>query len=179
MAAPPDHARAPEVERAALKDATEQFARLLDAAIRKGRERDVAPAAPELAGTERPLPFRRPAAFDAPERRVNGVTMKEYCRAWRDQRRQARRAMERRAQQEQLALLAPNRARGRRSASSPSWTSPTTPAASRSATARSCSAAPRRCRGNRIARAACAASTGGRATKTRCRVCKGASRVMS
>lgn len=107
MAAPPDHARAPEVERAALKDATEQFARLLDAAIRKGRERDVAPAAPELAGTERPLPFRRPAAFDAPERRVNGVTMKEYCRAWRDQRREARRAMERRAQQEQLALLAP------------------------------------------------------------------------
>jgi GcrA cell cycle regulator len=106
MSAPPDRARAPELERAVLREANEQFTRLLEAAIRTGRERDrsVAPATP---GAERPLPFVRPAAFDLPPRRVNGVTMKEYCRAWRDRQRQARHAIERRAHREQLALLEP------------------------------------------------------------------------
>jgi hypothetical protein len=101
MSAPPEHDRAPEFERALLREASEQFARLLGEAIRAGRER----VSLKLVrpGTERPLPFFRPAAFDAPPRRVNGVTMKEGCCAWRA----ARHAIERRARQEQLALLEP------------------------------------------------------------------------
>jgi len=106
MSAPSEPDRAPEVERALLKEASEQLVRLLDAAIRDGRERAVA-LTPDLPGTERPLPFIRPPAFDMPPRRINGATMKEYCRAWRDRQRQTRHAIERRAHRERRALLEP------------------------------------------------------------------------
>jgi hypothetical protein len=107
MAAPPDHARAPELKRAALKQANEEFARLLEEAIRSGRERGPSSEPSAQPGTERPLPYVRSPAFDEPACLVAGVPKREYARAWRERQRETRRAIERRAQREQAALLEP------------------------------------------------------------------------
>ena len=107
MSAPPEHIRAPEIARAALKEATDLFGRLLAAAILNGTERDVAPPATEQSGTERPVRLVARAENEKPARHVNGLAMKDYCRAWRETQREVWRALQRDAQRAQSELLAP------------------------------------------------------------------------
>ena len=60
MPARPEHVHAPEVTRAALKEATDLFGRLLAAAIRNGAEYGVTPLAPAASyATRRARPSAR------------------------------------------------------------------------------------------------------------------------
>lgn len=107
MSAPPEHRRAPAVERAALKEANDLFARLLSAAILNGSERDVVPLVPAQPGTQRPMRLVPPAAPERPAHPSDRPAMKDYCRAWREKQREIKRALRRDARRAQADLLAP------------------------------------------------------------------------
>ena len=107
MPAPPEHIRAPEVARAALREATDLFGRLLAAAVLNGTERGVAPRAPEQSSTPLPARLLTRAESKKPARHVNGRAVKDYCRAWRERQRETKRALQRDARRAQADLLAP------------------------------------------------------------------------
>lgn len=106
MSAHPDHTRAPEVARAALKDATDLFGRLLAAAIRNGTERGVTTLAPVPPNARRPTRLSR-AESKKSVRHVSGLATNDDCRAWRAKQREAKRARQRGAQCAQADPFAP------------------------------------------------------------------------
>jgi hypothetical protein len=109
--APPEHARAPEVTRAALQDASDLFGRLLAAAIRNGTERGLAMLEPKPPNAGRPTQLLARAKSGTPGRRVSGFATND-CGARRDKQREAKHALQRDAQCEQAAdPLAPLRVR--------------------------------------------------------------------
>jgi hypothetical protein len=86
MAARPEHVRAPEVARAALKEATDLFGHLLATEIRSGSQR----GATRLIGP--PSATRRAPRFVArtesgAARRADGIAATDDGRAWREERR--------------------------------------------------------------------------------------------
>jgi hypothetical protein len=107
MPAAPEHVRAPEVARAALKEATDLFGRLLAAAIRDGAENGVTSLALAASyAARRAWPLARTESESAVRRDDTSVMNDGRC-VWREKWPEAKDALERDAAPAQPDPLAP------------------------------------------------------------------------